>query len=301
MSNGILTDLTLCVGCGACRSACQEIHHFPDVESTTLDDRNFTVLHHYEFEDGNELWVRRMCHHCQDPACASVCLVGAFEKTSDGAVVYDADKCIGCRYCMLACPFEIPKYEWSKLSPKVRKCTLCYAERHVTAEMPVDDEGFLLDGQGKRLRIEGDVVTEEQRDNIIMMTTNSDDQRASACTVACPMDATIFGDTADLLAEALQRINDNPGDYVPRVYGKSEVGGTSVLYLSSIPFEELGFLTKLIHTPLPEKTWNALKVVPGVVVTAGVALGAIYWITSRRDDVRRFEEEQKQLIKKQRG
>ncbi len=294
MPNGILIDLSLCVGCGACRTACQEIHHFPDKETTALDERNFTHLQHIELKDGNEVFVRRMCQHCQDPACASVCLVGALEKTKDGAVIWDTDKCIGCRYCMLACPFEVPKYEWGALSPKVRKCTMCYAERHLTEAMKIDAEGFVVDKNDERIRIDGRTVTAEERTKTIEMTTNADGNRATACSVACPTEATKFGDRDELLAEALLRIHDNPDTYVQKVYGRGEVGGTSVFYVSSVPFEQMGFMTKLEHTPLPEKTWNVLKHIPNVVVTAGVALGAVYWITNRRDEVRRFEEDQKQ-------
>jgi formate dehydrogenase iron-sulfur subunit len=292
MSHALLIDLSLCVGCGACRTACQEIHHFPDEENTVLNDKNFTLLEHHQLKDGNELWVRRMCQHCVEPACASACLVGALEKTADGAVTWDTNKCIGCRYCMLACPFDIPKYEWHAMSPKVRKCTMCHAERHLTADMKTDKDGFVLDRRGERMVIEDRTIKIEDRDHIIEMTTGADGGRASACSVACPAEATVYGDRETLLAEATRRIKEAPDSYVQKVYGKSEVGGTSVFYISPVPFEDLGFITKVEHTPLPEKTWNVLKHIPNVVVTAGVALGAVYWITSRRDDVRRFEEEQ---------
>ena len=64
--------------------------------------------------------------HCNEPTCVSVCLVGAFKKTDTGAVIYDETKCIGCRYCMQACPFEVPRYEWSSVSPRIQKCKMCY-------------------------------------------------------------------------------------------------------------------------------------------------------------------------------
>ncbi|MDT8324044.1 MAG: 4Fe-4S dicluster domain-containing protein, partial [Bacteroidota bacterium] len=84
---------------------------------------------------------------------------------------------------------------------------------------------------------------------------------------------------------------ESPDDYVPRIYGQKEVGGTSVFYLSNVSFESLGFYTNLENTSYPEKTWRVLEKIPDIVVTAGVALGAVYWITSRRDDVKRYEEE----------
>jgi formate dehydrogenase iron-sulfur subunit len=294
MSHAILVDLTACVGCGACRDACQQIHKFPEVESVKLDAHNFTTLRvHEDKESGTETYIRQMCRHCQEPACASVCLVGAIEKTKDGAVIWDTNKCIGCRYCMLACPYDIPKYEWDSMSPKIRKCTMCYQERHVTADMEVDSAGFVVDAKGERVLVDGREITAEDRDTIVEMTTDADGNRASACSVACPAEATFFGDRDELLAEAQRRIRENPDDYFPRVYGQTEVGGTSVFYLSNVSFESLGFNTNLEHTPLPEKTWSVLEKIPDIVVTAGVALGAVYWITSRREGVKRYEDEVK--------
>jgi formate dehydrogenase iron-sulfur subunit len=293
MSHAILVDLSECVGCGACRDACRQIHHFPQEESTSLNAQNFTTLRKTETKDGQEVFTRQLCQHCQDPACASACLVGALEKTRDGAVTWDNDKCIGCRYCMVACPFDIPKYEWDSNNPKVRKCTMCHKERHVTADLKVDTSGFVLAANGKRLNIDGRDVTSKDRDMIIEMTTNSDGKRASACSVACPIGATLFGDRTELLAEAQRRLRENPDTYVQKIYGQKEVGGTSVFYVSSVPFEKLGFMTKLDTEALPQRTWRVLEKIPDIVMTAGVALGAVYWITNRREEVRKFEDEMK--------
>jgi formate dehydrogenase iron-sulfur subunit len=121
---GILLDTTRCIGCGACSLACKERNKLPrtskDVLSDTLSDKTFSVVNRR-----GPRFVRRMCMHCDVPSCASACPVGAFQKTAAGPVVYDANKCMGCRYCMLACPFNIPKYEWSKNLPRVRKCDMC--------------------------------------------------------------------------------------------------------------------------------------------------------------------------------
>jgi ferredoxin len=65
--------------------------------------------------------------HCNDPSCVSACIVGALTKQPNGSVIYDAGKCIGCRYCMVACPFQVPAYEYNEpLTPEVRKCTFCF-------------------------------------------------------------------------------------------------------------------------------------------------------------------------------
>jgi formate dehydrogenase iron-sulfur subunit len=111
-----------------------------------------------------------------------------------------------------------------------------------------------------------------------------------ACAEACPTGATTFGDRDDLLREAYERIKAEPDKYVNRVYGEQEVGGTSILYLTNVPFEELGFKTHLQSTALPELTWNALSKIPGVVSVGGVLLFGVWWITNRRTEVRRLEK-----------
>lgn len=106
--------------------------------------------------------------------------------------------------------------------------------------------------------------------------------KPTACTEACPTGATKFGDRNALVAEAQQRIRENPKEYVNRVYGLSEVGGTSVLLLSSVPFEHFGYRTHLIGEPLPLLTYRVLSRIPDLVSLGGVLLGGIWWITHRR-------------------
>jgi formate dehydrogenase iron-sulfur subunit len=86
-------------------------------------------------EEHGDRFVRRMCMHCEDPACASACLVGALKKTAAGPVTYDGSKCIGCRYCLVACPFSVPRYQWTKLVPYVTKCDMC-ATRQAKGQLP---------------------------------------------------------------------------------------------------------------------------------------------------------------------
>lgn len=123
-TKGILFDSTLCIGCGACYLACKERNHLPSTTSDFLKDdlssRTYSVV-----QNRNGHFVRKLCMHCRVPTCVSVCPVAALEKTSTGPVVYHEDKCIGCRYCMQACPFNIPKYEWDSTLPRVRKCDMC--------------------------------------------------------------------------------------------------------------------------------------------------------------------------------
>jgi len=237
-SRAILFDVTRCIGCRSCAKVCKEAHAFPgDGEETELDATTYTVV----LEKGKDRYLRRLCMHCADPSCASACPVGALTKTATGPVVYDSSKCMGCRYCMIACPFSVPRYEWSKPVPVVRKCDGCIARQK--------------------------------------------DGKPTACTEACPAEATVGGTREELLAEAKKRIAENPGTYHPAIYGEHEVGGTNVLVLSPVPFAELGMRTALGNEPMPNLTWAALSKIPKVVGAGAIGLSAIYWITHRREEV----------------
>lgn len=125
----ILTDVTKCIGCENCVAACKKINHTGEdrpwrwqksIESLSAS-RWTTIVkkpdHHF---------IRKQCRHCLSPACVSVCPVGAMKKTPEGPVIYDSKLCIGCRYCMMSCPFGIPRYTWADPTPYVRKCIMCY-------------------------------------------------------------------------------------------------------------------------------------------------------------------------------
>ena len=213
---GMLYDSTLCVGCRACVSACRRANGLETQPSNwngvaydapvDLDAHTKTVVKLYE-QPGAHAYVKTQCMHCVDPACVSVCMIGALHKTTGGVVAYDPDKCIGCRYCQVACPFNVPKFEWSKAAPRIVKCELC------------------------RDRLSGG--------------------RLPACVEVCPRNAVIFGRRADLLRQAKNRIAANPDKYEPKVYGEHEAGGTQVLYLAGVSFENLGF-PALSNDPVPE-------------------------------------------------
>ena len=125
MAKAVLYDSTLCIGCRACEQACAERWGNPYDEKIAslerLSAKKLTAI-----QTHGERYSRRMCMHCKEPTCVSVCPVGALTKTTLGPVVYDADKCMGCRYCMQACPFQVPSYEWNARLPRVRKCDMCY-------------------------------------------------------------------------------------------------------------------------------------------------------------------------------
>jgi formate dehydrogenase iron-sulfur subunit len=142
MQAAILTDTTKCIGCRECVLACKKENSLaPDVPHRwNLDDglsaRNWTSI--IDRPDGR--YVRKQCRHCIEPACVSSCPVGAIRKTEAGPVIYDGDKCMGCRYCMMACPYGIPRYDWDQAVPYIRKCVLCYETRVKNGKQPACTE-----------------------------------------------------------------------------------------------------------------------------------------------------------------
>ncbi len=148
-SSGVLFDSVLCIGCRKCEAGCNKVNELPvpkrpfdDLsvlyQKRRTDSKVYTVVNRYDQSGAQTGPVFRkiQCNHCQEPACASACFVRAFTKTKEGAVIYDASVCVGCRYCMIACPFEIPTYEYDEpLTPRIRKCTMCHP-RIVEGKLP---------------------------------------------------------------------------------------------------------------------------------------------------------------------
>jgi formate dehydrogenase iron-sulfur subunit len=143
LSKGVLVDITRCIGCRSCMVSCKSWNDLPSNPSTfsnnwdspgKIDSTNWTVVTNHIIEEGDQLkwrFVKRQCMHCLEPACESACFTHAFVKTKEGAVIYkptevDQDYCVGCRYCMIACPFGVPSFEWDKTFPFVQKCRFCY-------------------------------------------------------------------------------------------------------------------------------------------------------------------------------
>ncbi len=233
---GMLIDLTRCVGCNSCTLACKEYNNLSkaDVEPQALGSDTYTFIdvRQVTTADGETKTrcVKRQCMHCLDAACVAACPAAAMYKSDEGPVIYRSERCLGCRYCQIACPFGVPSFEWENgLTPVISKCWLCY-NRLQAGQKP-------------------------------------------ACAEACPTGALRFGQRDRLLAQAHAQIISNPDRYVDHVFGEFEAGGTSILYLSDIPFEELGFPVNLPDTAPPEETEKIMNTLP-VVIGGVIALMA---------------------------
>lgn len=253
MAKAVLVDVTKCIGCRGCQVACKQWNELPGEKTSftgggnpvDLSARTWSRVEFYpvSLKGGQPTWrsVKTQCMHCEEPTCVSVCPVAAMKKTPEGPVVHDPQACIGCRYCMLACPFGIPSFEWDETMSLVRKCTMCH-DRIVSGQEP-------------------------------------------SCVSACPAGALIFGERSEMIALAEKKIAGNPDKYVAKVYGKEEVGGTSWLYISDAPFEQMGFNTTLAASPLPPLTWDAMTKVPWIIAGGSVLLTGLYLYTSRRNEL----------------
>lgn len=271
-----LIDITRCIGCRACQVACKQWND-REGEATSLQDymgfqnpatlsaKTYTLISFHEVPDESApgglhyAFAMRRCLHCLEPACASACPTTALERRFDGPVLYNASQCIGCRYCIWACPWGVPTTEWDSHAPKIQKCTHC-ADR--------SDQPVPLARNGKALT---DEESKRYRESIA----------TPACVKACPADCLRFGTRDDMLQEAHNRIALHPDKYVDHIYGEKEAGGTSVLYLSSLPFEKLGF-PDVGTKPYPALSRTALHAVPPAVLAIGALLAGVYSLLKRR-------------------
>lgn len=234
MSRAMLIDITRCLGCNACTQACKTANNVPNgIFRTKIEEHEAGV---YPTVKVN--FVKNACKHCLKPACASACTVGALQKMADGPVIYNSSKCIGCRYCMYACPFGIPKFDWDSQLALIEKCDLCIG------------------------RADGGV--------------------GPACAEACPFGAITYGDRDELLAEAYRRIQTHPDRYINHVYGEREAGGLSILYLSSTPFNEIGFHEVGEESPAYANE-EVMHATPTIAAGMALALTGIYWTVKRRN------------------
>ncbi len=280
---GMLYDSTLCVGCKACVSMCKEVNDMPPViengeqaydSARDLSGDTLNVIKVYkdgtaavkDAEVDGFAFEKRSCMHCVDPGCVSACPVTAMRRHPlTGIVTHHADACIGCRTCMVACPYNVPQFEFNKLFGQIQKCQMC--------------------NQKGVERIDNGQIT--------------------GCAEACPTGATLFGPRKLLMAEAKKRMALKPGEtynyprgdiskpesyhekavpeYQDHIWGEKEAGGTNVLHISSIPFDKLGM------PPLEERSASSIAEsvqhsVYNMMALPALALAGLTYVVRRNTD-----------------
>jgi formate dehydrogenase iron-sulfur subunit len=264
MTKAMLIDLSKCIGCRSCQAACKQWHDLPaeithnqgtyqNPPQASAKTLTFIAFHEVEYQNKfHWIFAKNQCMHCEHPACVSACTVGALTKTPEGPVIYDADTCIGCRYCEYACPFDVPKYDWESPLGLINKCDMCY-DRIQDGEEP-------------------------------------------ACAKACPTDAILYGERDDLLAQAKKRIAENPDKYVNHIYGEHEVGGTNHLYISPVPFSEIGF-PDVGTEVIPRYAEAVVKQTPTIAVGMAAAASGLFWFLNRREKNMKLAEKEDEEVK----
>lgn len=287
---GILYDATLCIGCKVCMVGCKKYNSVPggalfqdgggvpyehqtpekiwdaptDLSSKTLNvikvHRSGTALTKDSPENGYS-FVKQHCMHCITPACVSACPVAALKKDPvNGAVFYEKDRCIGCRYCLIACPFQIPKLEWEKPLPQIRKCQLCrhrYDEGKYAACCEVCPTGASIFGKVVDLRKEA-----KRR----LALKPGAESSFPLQTLGSPY-----------------RVVGKAGAYVNHAYGLREAGGTQYMLLAGVPLDLLGFSPDIPESDLSELTWKYISKIPAVMAVVLFAGAGSWYYTGRSD------------------
>lgn len=279
MSYGVLVDTTKCIGCRSCQVSCKQWNKLP-AERTHIEGRitgndnpvslsanTFTLVTDKEVADPKaqgglrRVFSKRQCMHCNEPACASACPVTALHKTESGPVLYDGGKCIGCRYCVWACPFGVPTAQWDSLAPAIRKCTLCFDR---------------ISQQSDIAELNGQPLSPEAK------ARHAAGAATPACVKACTTGALQFGKRDELIGKAWERARSAPDQYIQHVYGEKEVGGTAYLYLAGVSFDKAGFRSDLGTRSYPSYSKAALGYVPAAVLGMGGLLTAFHIFHERK-------------------
>ncbi len=297
---GLLYDATLCVGCKACVAACKQVNDNP-AEFSTLDQlwdtpldtsaHTFNLIKMYrsgtmetkDAEENGYAFMKTSCMHCADPSCVSACPVSAMTKNPENGIVeYNADACIGCRYCVAACPFGIPKYEYDSPTGKIGKCELCrhrHKDGHYSACAEVCPTGATLFGRTEDLLAEakrrlslkaGDLAVFPRgrlRHGQERILAGGEDGKGERRRQG-------WRDEPDQSYEAVV------GNYQQHVYGEKEYGGTQVLKLSGVPFEKVG-MPNLPPEAAAAHSESIQHMLYGGLVMPFAVLGAMTYIAKR--------------------
>lgn len=273
-SYGVLHDTTRCIGCRRCEAACQQVNHLPmpDKPFTDLAVTNerrrvtayqWTVVNKY-MVNGQPFFRKLQCFHCNDPACAAACFAKCFSKLPDGAVVYNGDHCVGCRYCMVACPFNVPGFQYDLAwDPLVQKCTFCE---------PLLKEGKL---PGCVQACPMDALTFGRRSDLIKIAHAriAENPGKYVDYVYGEIDA---GGTAWMVLAPAAGAGTGPADEPP-------ITGTEMT--------QMGLDPHLGNQPMAEYTYGALGAVPMIVAFWPVLFGGAYAITKRREAINKAERD----------
>ncbi len=269
---GILYDATVCVGCKACMAACKEYNGLPAERSTEeslwddprdLSAKTFNIVKLYKESSGSPeasetakySYIRRFCMHCVDPSCVSACPVSAMHKDpQSGIVLYNKDRCIGCRYCQIACPYNIPKFEWDSAYPQIRKCELC-SHRIEEEDYPACCE-FCPNGASVFGNVL-DLVEEAKRR--LSLTPGE--------IAAYPLRFIGSGQVSQ------RRVKP----YYNHIYGERDGGGTQVLILAGVPFEHLG-LPLLNDSSQASKSETLMHTLYKGMIGPYAALGGLFYL-----------------------
>ena len=263
-AQGLLYDSTTCVGCKACVSACKQANQLPPDfnskdklwdDAVDLSGKTLNVIKVYKDKDSDAYaFVKRQCMHCVDPACVSACPASAMTKNEDtGVVQYNKDKCIGCRYCQVACPYGIPRYEWDKAFPQIRKCELC-RERAKEGKIPACAEacptGATISGPTTDLLAEAKKRLAAKPGSEYLYPLNQ--------------------------VSSKNAIPKKVAVYQPQVYGEKEGGGTQSFILASLSFEKLG-LPKLPEQSSARMSENLQhSIYKGMIAPATLFAGLLF-------------------------
>lgn len=287
---GLLYDATLCVGCKACVAACKEVNHnapeFSTPEQlwdTPLDTSGHTFNLIKMYRDGNMAtkdaevngfaFMKTSCMHCADPSCVSACPVSAMTKDPvTGIVSHEPSACVGCRYCVMACPFGIPKYQYDSPTGKIGKCELCrhrHKDGHYSACAEVCPTGATLYGKTS------DLLAEAKRRIALKPGSVTRYPRGKI--------------------DGVDQSYEGPvGNYLQHVYGEKEYGGTQVLKLSAVNFEKMG-LPNLPPTSSAATSETIQHTLYGGLIMPLAVLGALSFIAKKnvhQDDAGSTHESQ---------
>ena len=280
---GMLYDSTLCIGCKACVAACKRENDMPPEfmanseqpywdQPLDISGKTLTVIKVYrsgtmdkkDQEENGYAFIKKSCMHCVDPSCVSACPVSAMTKDpTNGVVSYDKDACIGCRYCVAACPFGVPRFTFDQTFPQINKCQLCkhrWKDGKYSACAEVCPTGATLYGKV------ADLKKEAARRRALKPGTPTTFPRGQ-------------------LGGPDQSYPGVAAKYVDRLYGETEFGGTQMVFLSGVPFDKLGYpnLPPRSDAATSETMQNTLY---GGLVMPVVFLGALTYIAKRnvKDD-----------------